>query len=102
MGSAGERNVTCLRGAYRLLVKSGRAENGAGRADANIAISQAAHLPRTPLMRFLAYVRPHLWLVAGGSVMGVLKFTLPLAFPLAFTYSTFCSYRSHGWNTSIA
>ena len=47
---------------------------------------KAGHLPRTPLMRFLAYVRPHLWLVAGGSVMGVLKFTLPLAFPLAFKY----------------
>ena len=42
--------------------------------------------PQTPLMRFLAYVRPHLWLVAGGSFMGILKFTLPLAFPLAFKY----------------
>jgi len=38
------------------------------------------------LVRFLSYVRPHLWLVAGGSVMGILKFTLPLAFPLAFKY----------------
>jgi ABC-type multidrug transport system fused ATPase/permease subunit len=43
-------------------------------------------LPRTALTRFLGYVRPHLWLVAGGSVMGILKFTLPLAFPLAFKY----------------
>src|ERR1700684_3657616 len=43
-------------------------------------------LPRTALVRFLGYVRPHLWLVAGGSVMGILKFTLPLAFPLAFKY----------------
>ena len=42
--------------------------------------------PRTALIRFLGYVRPHLWLVAGGSVMGILKFTLPLAFPLAFKY----------------
>ena len=41
--------------------------------------------PHTPTFRFLSYVRPHLWLVAGGSVMGVLKFGLPLAFPLAFT-----------------
>ena len=40
----------------------------------------------TALARFLGYVRPHLWLVAGGSVMGILKFTLPLAFPLAFKY----------------
>jgi ABC-type multidrug transport system fused ATPase/permease subunit len=42
--------------------------------------------PQTALIRFLGYVRPHLWLVAGGSVMGILKFTLPLAFPLAFKY----------------
>src|SRR5579863_2037734 len=43
-------------------------------------------VPRTALVRFLGYVRPHLWLVAGGSVMGILKFTLPLAFPMAFKY----------------
>src|SRR6202050_1413131 len=43
-------------------------------------------VPRTALVRFLGYVRPHLGLVAGGSVMGILKFTLPLAFPLAFKY----------------
>src|ERR1700722_12354346 len=43
-------------------------------------------VPRTALVRFLGYVRPHLWLVAGGSVMGILKFTLPLAFSLAFKY----------------
>src|ERR1700674_1126877 len=43
-------------------------------------------IPRTALVRFLGYVRPHLWLVTGGSVMGILKFTLPLAFPLAFKY----------------
>ena len=43
-------------------------------------------VPPTALVRFLGYVRPHLWLVAGGSIMGILKFTLPLAFPLAFKY----------------
>jgi ABC-type multidrug transport system fused ATPase/permease subunit len=43
-------------------------------------------VPHTALLRFLGYVRPHLWLVAGGSIMGILKFTLPLAFPLAFKY----------------
>ncbi len=43
-------------------------------------------IPNTPLFRFLAYVRPHLWYVTGGSVMGILKFSLPLAFPLAFKY----------------
>jgi ATP-binding cassette, subfamily B, putative efflux pump len=48
--------------------------------------SRVARMFHTPLFRFLAYVRPYLWLVAGGSVMGILKFTLPLAFPLAFRY----------------
>src|SRR5713101_10134122 len=43
-------------------------------------------VPPTALVRFLGYVRPHLWLVAGGSVMGILKFALPLAFPLGFKY----------------
>src|SRR5208282_3607504 len=43
-------------------------------------------VPPTALVRFLGYVRPHLWLVAGGSAMGILKFKLPLAFPLAFKY----------------
>ncbi|MGH7864076.1 MAG: ABC transporter ATP-binding protein, partial [Candidatus Binataceae bacterium] len=41
---------------------------------------------RAALWRFLAFVRPHIGYVAGGSVMGILKFTLPLAFPLAFKY----------------
>ncbi len=44
------------------------------------------YIPRTPLFRFLTFVRPHLWLVAGGSVGGILKFVLPLAFPLAFKF----------------
>src|ERR1700719_3273518 len=43
-------------------------------------------VPRTALVRFLGYVRPHLWLVSGAAVMVILKFTLPLAFPLAFKY----------------
>ncbi len=42
--------------------------------------------PNSALWRFLSYVRPHAWLVAGGAFMGVLKFTLPLMFPLAFKY----------------
>jgi ATP-binding cassette, subfamily B, putative efflux pump len=40
----------------------------------------------TPLFRFLSSVRPHLRLVVGAALMGVGKFTLPLAFPLAFRY----------------
>lgn len=43
-------------------------------------------VPQTPLLRFLGYVRPHMWYVAGGSLGGILKFVLPLAFPLAFKY----------------
>jgi ATP-binding cassette, subfamily B, putative efflux pump len=40
----------------------------------------------SPILRFLAFVRPHLWLVAGAALTGIGKFTLPLAFPLAFKY----------------
>ena len=37
------------------------------------------YVPRTPVFRFLTFVRPYGWLVAGGSVGGILKFVLPLA-----------------------
>jgi len=37
-------------------------------------------------MRFLSFIRPHLRLVVGAALMGVGKFALPLAFPLAFKY----------------
>lgn len=39
-----------------------------------------------PLVRFLGYVRPHTRRALGAAVMGIAKFTLPLAFPLAFKY----------------
>src|ERR1700683_5013536 len=38
------------------------------------------------IFRFIGYLRPYLRLVAGAALMGVGKFTLPLAFPLAFQY----------------
>ena len=41
---------------------------------------------RHPLVRFLACIRPQLTLVIGAALMGVGKFTLPLAFPFAFKY----------------
>ncbi len=41
---------------------------------------------RSPLIRFLSFVRPHLGLVVGAAMTGIGKFTLPLAFPLAFKY----------------
>lgn len=40
----------------------------------------------TPLMRFLSYARTHARYVVGAALMGIGKFTLPLAFPLAFKY----------------
>jgi ABC-type multidrug transport system fused ATPase/permease subunit len=40
----------------------------------------------SPAIRFLGFVRPHLRLVFGAALMGIGKFTLPLAFPLAFKY----------------
>ncbi len=41
---------------------------------------------RSPLARFLSFIRPHLRLVIGAALTGIGKFTLPLAFPLAFKY----------------
>ena len=49
--------------------------------------SPAAHR-RSPLLRFLGYVGPHAWLIAGASLCGVLKFVLPLIFPLVLKYLT--------------
>ena len=45
-----------------------------------------ASIHHHPLVRFLACVRPQLKLVVGAALMGVGKFTLPLAFPFAFKY----------------
>src|SRR5215468_4703582 len=39
-----------------------------------------------PLLRFLSYLKPNAKLVAGAALMGIGKFTLPLAFPIAFRY----------------
>ncbi|MBV8774285.1 MAG: ABC transporter ATP-binding protein [Deltaproteobacteria bacterium] len=52
----------------------------------NFMFHKSAQDSRSPLMRFLALVRPHLRLVTGAALMGVGKFTLPLVFPLAFKY----------------
>ena len=43
---------------------------------------------RSPLFRFLAYVAPHKWYIAGAAATGVLKFVIPLAFPLALKFLT--------------
>jgi ATP-binding cassette, subfamily B, putative efflux pump len=54
-------------------------------------MSSSANPParhRSPLVRFLGYVGPHKWLIAGASACGVLKFTLPLVFPLVLKYLT--------------
>ena len=40
----------------------------------------------SPLFRFLRYIKPKARYVVGAALMGVGKFTLPLAFPLAFKY----------------
>jgi|SRR5271170_5181533 len=41
---------------------------------------------RSVIFRFVGYLGPYLRLVIGAALMGVGKFTLPLAFPLAFKY----------------
>ncbi len=45
-----------------------------------------ARFKNSPLPRFLAFVRPHMKLAMAAAVMGIVKFNLPLAFPLAFKY----------------
>jgi ABC-type multidrug transport system fused ATPase/permease subunit len=42
----------------------------------------------SPLVRFLRYVKPHKWFIVGSAGAGVLKFVIPLAFPLALKYLT--------------
>ncbi len=51
--------------------------------------SASGLFPRTetsPLPRFLAFVRPHMKMAMAAAGMGIIKFNLPLAFPLAFKY----------------
>lgn len=43
---------------------------------------------RSALLRFLGYVGPHKWYIVGAAITGILKFGIPLAFPLALKYVT--------------
>ncbi len=43
---------------------------------------------RRSLPRFLRYVVPHRWYIAGAAAGGIVKFGIPLAFPLALKYVT--------------
>lgn len=52
----------------------------------SIARRRGRSITKAPVFRFFAYVRPHLWFVLGGMLMGIVKFSLPLAFPLAVKY----------------
>jgi ATP-binding cassette, subfamily B, putative efflux pump len=49
-------------------------------------IDSSSAKPGSPLLRFGRCIKPHLRLVVGAALMGIGKFTLPLAFPLAFRY----------------
>ena len=46
----------------------------------------AEKISRSVIFRFIRFLRPHLRLVVGAALMGVGKFTLPLAAPLVFKY----------------
>ncbi len=54
--------------------------------DTKSATGFFSRLESSPLARFLAFVRPHMKLAGAAAVMGIIKFNLPLAFPLAFKY----------------
>ena len=41
---------------------------------------------RSPLARFLSFVGPHMKLAVAAAISGIIKFNLPLAFPLAVKY----------------
>ncbi len=57
--------------------------------------SHSGTIHRHPLVRFIACVRPQLALVISAALMGVGKFTLPLAFPFAFKYVVDVLLTSH-------
>jgi len=65
----------------------------------------AADPTRSPLLRFLSFVRPHMRTASAAAVMGVIKFNLPLVFPLAFKYIldvlVVHSHQPTGLNASI-
>src|SRR5258706_16011203 len=50
------------------------------------SVPDSASSRRSPLPRFLGFVRPHMRLASSAALMGIIKFNLPLAFPLAFKY----------------
>ena len=53
------------------------------------AVRRASSKSRpSSLSRFLRYVAPHKWYIGGAAAAGVLKFVIPLAFPLALKYLT--------------
>lgn len=51
-----------------------------------MSFTRRSETKRSATIRFIRLVRPHLRLVVGAALMGIGKFTLPLAFPLAFKY----------------
>jgi ATP-binding cassette, subfamily B, putative efflux pump len=46
----------------------------------------SADVNRSPLARFLSFVGPHMKLAIAAAIAGIIKFNLPLAFPLAVKY----------------
>jgi subfamily B ATP-binding cassette protein MsbA len=54
----------------------------------SLRVSGRAAPPASPLRRFLSYVRPYWVLIAGATLCGILKFTLPAAFALVLRFMT--------------
>jgi subfamily B ATP-binding cassette protein MsbA len=63
--------------------------NGRGMGPASLSdTTGTATKRRSALRRFLVYVKPYRWLVASAAFMGILKFCLPLLFPLVLKFIT--------------
>jgi ATP-binding cassette, subfamily B, putative efflux pump len=52
----------------------------------NVMDRKVEKISRSVIFRFAGFVKPYLRLVVGAALMGIGKFTLPLAFPLVFKY----------------
>src|SRR5690242_17170063 len=76
------------RAAITRAMRCARADRLTSAVSASLRISGRAAPSASPLRRFLNYVRPYWVLIAGATLCGILKFTLPAAFALVLRFMT--------------